>query len=400
MKITLDIIKSFPANVANRDQSGSPKSMIMGGTYRDRHSTQSQKYATRHFFESKGLFQSYRSMKFHTKLAEMIGPKLNLSQENASKVSEVILQKSKVNLALAYLSKSNLEEIAEGICKLSPETIEFLIEEGSKSKETVDSENKSEKSKGKPKKKSADVASPEGIAKNIFDGLTHKDYVPYDAAMIAFHGRMIANENIRGFNIEAAISMMHSVSVHKSFREHDYFTAMDDFSTDPGAAHIEHAEFCGGSTMYSCCVIDVDQLRSNLEKVTDEAVKDLLEQYIIALLHTSPHGKTKTYFCSSAPSAVYITVSNEQPFNLASAFDKPIGIDNFNNPSANSNGVISPAIDAIEAELNANIVKMNAHHAFVGGLVVHSKYVRTTTYDTIELCDDLKSLITKALSHV
>ena len=44
-------------------------------------------------------------------------------------------------------------------------------------------------------------------------------------------------------NIEAAASFSHAISTHKVSNEVEFFTALDDLSIEPGAAHMGSLEF-------------------------------------------------------------------------------------------------------------------------------------------------------------
>lgn len=86
------------------------------------------------------------------------------------------------------------------------------------------------------------------------DSLLHHQ----NAVDIAMFGRMLAAKT--KFNGEAAVQVAHALGVHASPLEDDYFTAVDDLSSDTtGAAHVGEASFAA-AVFYQYVCVDREQL--------------------------------------------------------------------------------------------------------------------------------------------
>ena len=146
---------------------------------------------------------------------------------------------------------------------------------------------------------------------------------PRGAVDIAMFGRMLADSP--AFNMEAAVQVAHAFTVHKSAVEDDYFSAVDDLNkgeVDKGAAHIgEHAFGAGLFYLYAC--INRELLKDNLgsdERLTAQA----LEALVHAMTKVSPTGMQNSFGSRAYASHVLAEKGNQQPRSLAQAFLKPI----------------------------------------------------------------------------
>jgi CRISPR system Cascade subunit CasC len=109
---------------------------------------------------------------------------------------------------------------------------------------------------------------------------------------VALSGRMDASCPER--NVEAAMSVAHSLTTHSADIEVDWFTACDDLA-EQGSGHIGTTEFSSG-VFYRYASINVDLLAS---------------------------AKQKVFAAHNQADFVMATQSN-QPLSLANAFRKPI----------------------------------------------------------------------------
>ncbi|MEI6243397.1 MAG: type I-E CRISPR-associated protein Cas7/Cse4/CasC, partial [Chlamydiota bacterium] len=78
---------------------------------------------------------------------------------------------------------------------------------------------------------------------------------------------------------EAAASFSHAISTHKVCNEVEFFTALDDLSREPGAAHLGSLEF-NSATYYRYISLDLGQLWEtllghNFEGVVTAFIKSL-----------------------------------------------------------------------------------------------------------------------------
>ena len=145
-----------------------------------------------------------------------------------------------------------------------------------------------------------------------------RDNHPLDVALF---GRMVAD--IPSLNVDAAVQVAHALSTHAVEAEFDYFTAVDDTNEkdDPGAGMIGTIGF-NSATLYRYATIGLDQLRHNLGET--DAVLEAVDVFVDSFARSMPTGHTNSFAHRTLPSLVAVTVRDDQPVNLVSAFEKPI----------------------------------------------------------------------------
>jgi CRISPR system Cascade subunit CasC len=137
---------------------------------------------------------------------------------------------------------------------------------------------------------------------------------------IALFGRMTTSEAFE--DVHAAVQVAHALSTHALAQEFDYYTAIDDLSTEPGAGMIGDVEF-NSSTYYRYLNLHWEQLLDNLGQ--DRAVA---RRAALALLQAAataqPTGKQNSFAALNLPDLVLVEIS---PSNLgvsyANAFVRP-----------------------------------------------------------------------------
>lgn len=319
--VDFHVIQTVPPSCVNRDDTGSPKTATYGGVTRARVSSQAWKHAMREYFKlswEEGDL-AVRSRRIIQELAEEIKRKSGMDSPEALKVSEKALQ----DLGFAI-------QEGEG-------------DEGEESKE--ESTKKSRKGKNKQGKNNAEDklktlffvsrAQISALADSIVKGKTKseelesvlKDNPNFE---IALFGRMAASNHALKCN--AASQVAHSISTHEVHTEFDYFTALDDLSTEEnlGAGHLGIVEF-NSSTMYRYATINVRELEIQNIGEVDRVVRSFAEAFIYSM----PTGRQNPFANRTVPDAVYITIREDQPVNFCGAFEE--GIDS-------SNGYSKPSI--------------------------------------------------------
>jgi CRISPR system Cascade subunit CasC len=146
---------------------------------------------------------------------------------------------------------------------------------------------------------------------------------PRAAVDIAMFGRMLADAP--AFNMEAAVQVAHAITVHKAAVEDDYFSAVDDLNQglqDKGAAHIGERGY-GAGLFYLYVCIDRELLQGNLG---DDAA--LTAQALEALLHSitqvAPTGMQNSFGSRAHASYLLAEKGNQQPRSLVQAFLAPV----------------------------------------------------------------------------
>ena len=281
--INIHALISHPSSMMNRDDSGLQKTAVFGGTTRSRISSQCLKRAIR---------QS------------------DLYKES---VEEVSVRTNKFDELLALC----IEKLPE----FSAKEIEDVLENmGSKIKTETDKETKQ-------KHRHFDAVQPYSIgavreAINMIQAGTElkelKKIIQLPTIDVALSGRMDASCPDR--NVEAAMSVAHSLTTHSADIEVDWFTACDDLA-EQGSGHIGTNEFSSG-VFYRYASIDVDLLASNIKKSVEETA-GIVNTIINCFAQVSPSAKQKTFAAHNKADFVLCTRSN-QPLSLANAFRKPI----------------------------------------------------------------------------
>jgi CRISPR system Cascade subunit CasC len=146
---------------------------------------------------------------------------------------------------------------------------------------------------------------------------------PRAAVDIAMFGRMLADTP--AFNIEAAVQVAHAITVHKAAVEDDYFSAVDDLNQgleDKGAGHIGERGY-GAGLFYLYLCINRELLQQNLggdAALTGQALEGLLR----AVTQVAPTGMQNSFGSRAHASYLLAEKGNQQPRSLVQAFLKPI----------------------------------------------------------------------------
>ena len=279
--VDLHVVQTVPPSCINRDDTGSPKTAVYGGTTRARVSSQAWKRAMRQYF-----FQMFHEQNIGNrtkKVIEMVAEEIRLQapdEANTEKKAAEALKNAGIKIndktgesdALLFMSKGQAKALAQ------------LIISGNADKKAYKEAMQKEPS--------------------------------YDMALF---GRMVASDP--SLNYDAAAQVAHSISTHTIHNEYDYFTAVDDCAPEDnaGAGHLGTVEF-NSFTMYRYATVNVMELYRHLGKYTAEVVEGFIKAFICSM----PTGKQNTFANRTLPDAVYITVRKDQPLNLCGAFERPV----------------------------------------------------------------------------
>ena len=329
--VQLHLLTNYPPSNLNRDDTGRPKTALIGDAMRLRISSQSQKRAWR----TSTVFGSYlpdadQMIGDRTKKVglEWVYSKLvanGVAADTARSWSKEIQRaygepESEVegdpdsvliNGQLAHVSPVEREKLSAFVGLLA----EYLLH--GTSNELVERADKAIKNRDKAKdKKKANGA----LARELADILLVRESTAVD---IALFGRMLAA--VPAFNFDAAVQVSHAITVHKATAEDDYFSAVDDLNTglkDMGAGHIGERGY-GAGLFYLYLCINRELLKENLggdETLTGNA----LEALINAVTKVSPTGMQNSHASRAYASYVLAEKGDQQPRSLAQAFLKPV----------------------------------------------------------------------------
>ncbi|MCL2249144.1 MAG: type I-E CRISPR-associated protein Cas7/Cse4/CasC [Oscillospiraceae bacterium] len=302
-KLFMDIhvIQTVPPSCLNRDDTGSPKTAVYGGARRARVSSQSWKRAMRLMFnEHLDVSElSYRTLKIFDLVADKILEKSSeYTREDALVMAKEMLKKAKVEPSKKDADKS---EALFFLSDKQAENLASLALEGLDDKETT---------------------------KAVVQTLKANNGVD-----LALFGRMVASNP--DINCDASAQVAHAISTHRIENEYDYFTAVDDLSTEEhaGAGMIGTVEY-NSATLYRYATVAVHELFVQLSK-DSSALERALREFIRAFVLSMPSGKQNTFAAHTLPYAVMVSLRSDRPLNLVDAFEKPIkSTEGFTLPSA------------------------------------------------------------------
>lgn len=281
--INIHTLISHPSSMMNRDDSGLQKTAIFGGTTRSRISSQCLKRAIRQS-------DIYRKA-----------------------VDEVSIRTNKFDELLALCIK----ELPDTDAKLIEDV---LLNLGSKVKKEKNKETGETKREFDAVQPYALGAIKEAIsmvqAGTELKALKSIPHIP--TIDVALSGRMDASCPDR--NVEAAMSVAHSLTTHSADIEVDWFTACDDLA-EQGSGHIGTTEFSSG-VFYRYASINMDLLAENTQKSKQE-LSDIINTVVRCFAQVSPSAKQKTFAAHNHADFVMVTQS-EQPLSLANAFRSAI----------------------------------------------------------------------------
>ena len=286
--LNVHVLQTVPPSCVNRDDTGSPKTAIYGGTTRARVSSQAWKRVIRKMFREE-IFPP-----------QILGAR---TKRVIGMVEEEIL---------ALQPDANAKKLAQNVLEMAGVKFKKKTKD---SGEDAEAEALFFMSAGQAKAL-ARIAVQDNIGKNeakeALKGTPSVD--------IALFGRMVASEPL--LNCDAAAQVAHSISTHTVQNEFDYFTAVDDLAPEDtsGAGHLGTLEF-NSSTMYRYATVNLLELASSLGMAdTAKAARGFVEAFIRSM----PTGRQNSYANRTLPSMVYVTIRRDQPVNLCGAFERPV----------------------------------------------------------------------------
>lgn len=312
--IEIHLIQTVPPSCLNRDENGSPKTAVFGGTTRARVSSQAWKKAARAWFREN--LGEDRVGKRTKELPRLIADKVkeadpSIDDAEALRLACDVL--SKAGLGKVIVPKAKKGEEAPGdptmgalvflagaqIAKLAQHALAYHAD----AKYLIRDDGK------------ADPATVKAIKADA-----NADH----AVDIALFGRMLAES--KDINVDAACQVAHALGVSSNQTEFDFFTAVDDVKADradadAGGAMLGTIEY-NSATLYRYAAVNLDHLAENLGSA-DEA-KEAALLFLKAFTKSLPTGRQNTFAAHTLPAAIHVVVRDNQPLSLVGAFEKPI----------------------------------------------------------------------------
>jgi len=300
--LEIHLLHNFGPSCVNRDDTGAQKECLFGGAWRARISSQCQKRAIREWFRR----HTHDGLGIRTKLlAHYLEKQLFAidEQEQASAYIEPYLRKYYGKMshgkldALQFVSTAELTLAARHIRESMgrAEGVPDLSEGKSTPNHSVDATD-------------SEVLAELQRAEKTID--------------IAMFGRLLVEHPER--NVTGACQVAHAVSTHRTTKELDFFTALDDQQVDNkgGSAMIGFHNF-SSPCFYRYALLDVDQLRNNLPENADclHVAKDFLRAAVLAI----PSGQQHSMAAHSLPSfGLLVARRHGMPCSLVNAFARAV----------------------------------------------------------------------------
>ncbi len=291
--LQLHFLTFYPPANLNRDDTGRPKTAIIGGVERLRISSQALKRAVR----TSEIFR-----------AKLDGHLAQRTQRLGADVNKYLIEKGMDEKSATATAR----KIAEVFGKLEDEKADNSV-------------YIRQLAFISPQERQAAFALADAaLAEGAIDPQPNAILAKVDtAADIAMFGRMLADN--AEFNREAAVQVAHAYTTHRVTVEDDFYTAVDDLKTkaeDAGAGFVGELGF-GSGLFYLYVCIDTDLLVANLggnDGIAKSAVAALAE----ALATVSPGGKQASFASRARAEYLLVEKGSQQPRRLGSAFAKPI----------------------------------------------------------------------------
>lgn len=317
--VQIHTLHSYPAALLNRDDSGLAKRLPFGNTIRTRVSSQCLK---RHWRVAQDAYSlhSIPGVTEALRSREIVSQRIMVSVHAGNEVNEAVGNAVEEEFQKGVYGERGTSRDSRQPLLLGLPEIEYLQDKAAE----ICAEH-------------ADDAEAAGkAAKALFQGSNFRAFreqtkLPGGLESALF-GRMVTSDPAA--NIDAAIHVAHSFTVHAEESESDYFSVVDDLhqvDEDAGAAHIGDSELTAG-LFYGYVVVDVPGLISNLEGCStndwQKADKTLGGKVIEHLLHliatVSPGAKLGSTAPYSYADLMFIEVGERQPRSLANAFRQPV----------------------------------------------------------------------------
>lgn len=303
--IDFHILQALPCNNINRDDAGSVKSVVVGGTTRTRISSQCTKRAVRAKLHDIGVETGIRSRCVATLLSDIFAEtNPEIAEDARTQCAAVLAETLGADKAVTYLTPSELDDLAGVAVRVN----------------------------FNPKKIPAEVAK-------LCTRIT-RETGGHSGLDVALFGRMIAKMK-KNYDVEAAASFAHAYTTHTALGAIDFFTCVDDLDTSNAVGHIGINEFSSG-VYYRFVSLNVDLLRSNLKCRDEEQLKEAIRDFLRALYLAVPTGRQTTMTAQRTWDYCHAVIHTGQP--CQAVFDKPV------QPKGRS-GLLEPSIESLEEQI-------------------------------------------------
>ncbi|MEU3020279.1 type I-E CRISPR-associated protein Cas7/Cse4/CasC [Nocardiopsis sp. NPDC007018] len=301
--LDVHVLHTLPYSNINRDDLGSPKTLVYGGTERTRVSSQSWKRSVRHRVEERLGDPAVRTRRIVGEIARRLtalGWEPDLAEQGGR---QVVLSAAKNGIKLEK-EKEGESQSTSVLFYLPVSAIDALAAIADEHREAVAKESAKK--------------TPKGVlpADDVVAVLRSRN------ATVNLFGRMLAE--IPSTEVDGAVQFAHSFTTHGTSVQADFFTAVDDVpkQDDHGSGHMNVGQFSTG-TFYRYANIDLAGLLRNLDGDT-VAARELVSEFLRAFLDTVPSGKQNATAAMTLPDLAHVAVRSDRPVSYAPAFEASV----------------------------------------------------------------------------
>ncbi|MFW6641020.1 type I-E CRISPR-associated protein Cas7/Cse4/CasC [Nocardiopsis algeriensis] len=301
--LDIHVLQTLPYSNVNRDDLGSPKTVVYGGTERTRISSQSWKRAVRHQVEARLGDPAVRTRRLVGQIAQRLTARGWDADTAEHGGRQVVLSAAKNGIKLEK-EKEGEAPATSVLFYLPVSAVDTLADLADQHREAVAKESTKKTPKGVlPADQVVSVLRSRNATVNLF-------------------GRMLAE--LPSTEVDGAVQFAHAFTTHGTNVEVDFFTAVDDVpkENDRGSGHMNAGQFSTG-TFYRYANIDLAGLLRNLEGDSDTA-RTLVAEFLRAFLSTVPSGKQNATAAMTLPDLAYAAVRSDRPVSFAPAFEPAV----------------------------------------------------------------------------
>ncbi|MFD7258361.1 type I-E CRISPR-associated protein Cas7/Cse4/CasC [Streptomyces sp. NPDC059874] len=415
--LSLHLLETLVAVLPVRDENGSPKSIVYGGTERHMITSQARRRAERVHTRDRanagigalaGRSTGVRTREWALITGRELASAHGWDADEAIRTARAVIEatglkfgdpakKTVANLTRVLLFApsdagtriaAHIHERAE---ELGPWTAEYLAAQAAAAAKTKKGGRKNADQEAADADEFAEGAGPAADAKlPALSSATRTAVLtalaPRDAIDIALYGRFLA-EIADSPNVDGAVQSSHAFTVHEAEQVDDFYAAADDAkldrkknaldfldaADDSGAGMTGYQSLITG-TFYRHAVLDRLKLRRNLRAAgmtaeeAEEASVAAEAEFVTAFVDAFPEAKKNSTASTGSLPALVLAFEGERPYNYAAAFQAPID----ENPlDKGGEGPAGPAA----------VKRLLKHHAFVSKRRPDIRSGRVLTYD-------------------
>ncbi|MFJ9554427.1 type I-E CRISPR-associated protein Cas7/Cse4/CasC [Nocardiopsis sp. NPDC101807] len=301
--LDVHVLQTLPYSNVNRDDLGSPKTVVYGGAERTRISSQSWKRVVRHQVEARLGDPAVRTRRITGQICERLSARGWDAGSAENGARQIVLSAAKGGIKLEK-EKEGEPPVTSVLFYLPVSAIDSLADIADEHREAIAKESA---------KKSPKAVIP---SDPIVAVLRSRN------ATVNLFGRMLAE--LPSTEVDGAVQFAHAFTTHGTSVEVDFFTAVDDVpkDNDRGSGHMNASQFSTG-TFYRYANIDLAGLERNLDGDT-AAARELVSEFVRAFVATIPSGKQNATAAATLPDLAYVAVRSDRPVSFAPAFEAAV----------------------------------------------------------------------------